>query len=240
VTASDHDLRERLLLAAQAQLIASADNDIATRAVCEAAGVSQPVLYRLFGDKQGLLSGLVEHGYRRYLARKAALEVTGDPVADLRAGWDDHMEFARTNAAVYQLMFAPSPAGPPAARREIFELLVATLERVAAAGRLTIAPPRAAQAILAANVGIALSAITQPDLYDDPGLSARVREAIFAVVLAGPPPGRPAGDPLAAAAVRLSAQLDLSDPAALAAEEKALLRRWLGRLSDAAEAPVSR
>ena len=240
MTAADPDLCERLLLAAETQLIASADNDIATRAVCEAAGVSQPVLYRLFGDKQGLLKGLVEHGYRRYIARKAALAVTGDPVADLRAGWDDHMEFARTNAAVYQLMFAPSPDGPPAARREIFDLLVRVLERVAAAGRLTIPPPRAAQAILAANVGIALSQITQPDVYDDPGLSARVRDAIFAAILAGPPPGGPASDPLAAAAIRLSAQLDLDDPAVLAAEEKALLRRWLARLSGALAAGVSR
>jgi len=228
--ASDDGLRERLLLAAEAQLIASADNDIATRAVCDAVGVSQPVLYRLFGDKQGLLAALVDHGYQRYISRKAALEITGDPVADMRHGWDDHMEFARTNAAVYRLMFSPNPAGQPSARRQIFDMLVQVLQRVAAAGRLRVPPRQAAQAILSANVGIALNQIAQPDLYDDPGLSALVRDALFASFLTDAPEPPAAPDPLASAAIHLSAQLALSHPAALAAEEQSLLLRWLERL----------
>ena len=236
---TDDELRERLLHAAEAQLIDSTDNDIATRAVCEAAGVSQPVLYRLFGDKQGLLAALVDHGYARYIARKSTLAVTDDVLADLRAGWDDHMEFARTNPAVYRLMFSPNPNGKPTARRQIFDLLVATLRRVAAEGRMTIPPHVAAPAILSANVGIALNRITQPDLYDDPDLSTRVREAIFASFLTDVGDARTEGaavvdedgSALRTAAVHLAAQLDLNPSTPLVEEERALLRRWLDVLS---------
>lgn len=167
--------------------------------------------------------------------------MTDDAVADLRAGWDDHMEFARTNPAVYRLMFSPNPAGKPTARRQIFDLLVATLKRVAADGRMTIPPQVAAPAILSANVGIALNRITQPDLYDDPDLSARLREAIFASFLTVQPSepeaqemvGGGDGSALRTAAVRLAAQLDLSPSVPLVDEERALLRHWLDRLSAA-------
>jgi AcrR family transcriptional regulator len=228
---TDPELRARLLVAAEAQLVGSVDNDVATRAVCEAAGVSPPVLYRLFGDKQGLLAALVDHGYQRYLERKVAQSTTEDALADLRAGWDDHMDFAGANPAVYRLMFSPNPVGVPAARRRIFELLVGTLQRLAGQGRMALPPPLAAQAILSANVGIALNQITQPDLYDDPGLSHRVREGVFATFLVDTPPAQREGSPLAGAAVHLAAQLDLTPETPLGAEELALLRRWLDRLA---------
>ncbi len=75
---SDEALRSALLRAAEEQLVAAPDGDIATRAVCEAVGVTQPVLYRVFGDKRGLLDALADAGLERYAARKAELEVSDD------------------------------------------------------------------------------------------------------------------------------------------------------------------
>src|SRR3954447_22587188 len=124
---SPEDLRAAMISAAERQLAASPDNDIATRAVCEAVGVTQPVLYRLFGDKRGLLDALADQGLERYAARKGNLKETDDPVADLRAGWDDHMDFAFANPALYQLMFVPRPWSQSVARERVFGLLVATL-----------------------------------------------------------------------------------------------------------------
>ncbi len=95
---TDEALRSDLLRAAEAQLVAAPDGDVATRAVCEAAGVTQPVLYRLFGDKRGLLDALADAGLERYTQRKAELEVSDDPSVDLRRGWDDHLAFAREHA----------------------------------------------------------------------------------------------------------------------------------------------
>jgi len=221
-----------MITAAEQQLIASSDNDIATRAVCEAVGVTQPVLYRLFGDKRGLLDALADQGLERYAALKGGQEETADPVADLRAGWDQHMEFAQQNPALYQLMFVPRPWSHSVARERVFGLLVATLVRCAAVGALTIEPAIAAQLILSANVGVNLNQIAAPALFSDPALSHRIRDAVFSHLLVAPAEPDP-GPPAQAAALRLRSQLALSGTEALEPAETALLDRWLERITQA-------
>ncbi|QKW19325.1 TetR/AcrR family transcriptional regulator [Kitasatospora sp. NA04385] len=224
------DLRSRMLEAAEDLLAESPDNDVSTRAVCEAVGVKQPVLYRLFGDKNGLLTALVAHGFERYVGRKQSLAVTGDPVADLRAGWDDHVDFALSHRALYRLMFSPVLPEVPETADRIFELLKRTLERCAAVGALRIPAEEAAQAILAANVGVTLSLLSQPERFADPALPTRVRDAVFASCLdesAAAP--APAEDRLTAAARQLEAQLK-QRATALGEAETALLLVWLRTL----------
>jgi AcrR family transcriptional regulator len=225
----DSAVRAALVAAAERQLAASTDGDIATRAVCEEAGVTQPVLYRLFGDKRGLLDAVADAGFERYAQHKSELATTRDPVADLHAGWDDHMAFAADNPAVYQLMFAPRPNSAASAYRRILDLLEATLLRCAAAGRLATTPQLAAQLILPANVGVALSLIGQPALFSDPTLSHRTRDAVFSAVLTDAPT---ASGPTSVTAVarQLRSQLSLTGTAALEPVETALLQRWLDRI----------
>ncbi|GGK77637.1 TetR family transcriptional regulator [Planomonospora parontospora subsp. parontospora] len=223
-------LRAAMIEAAERQLASSSDHEIATRAVCEAVGVSQPVLYRLFGDKRGLLDAVADHGYERYAALKAAQERTGDPVADLHAGWDGHMAFAQANPALYQLMFTPRPWSHSTARDRVTDLLAAALTRCAAAGALKLEPRTAARLILAANIGTALDHIARPALFADPALSHRMRDAVFSHVLTEPP-ARQDADPLRAAALRLRAQLQLGGTEALEPVETALLQRWLERIA---------
>ncbi|MEV4350898.1 TetR/AcrR family transcriptional regulator [Actinoplanes sp. NPDC049596] len=227
----DSAVREALIQAAERQLAASADGDIATRAVCEEVGVTQPVLYRLFGDKRGLLDAVADAGFERYARRKAALEITDDPVADMYVGWDDHMTFAAENPALYQLMFAPRAGAASSAHRRILELLEATLVRTAAAGALTTTPELAAQLILPANIGVALSRIAQPSLFDDPGLSHRARDAVFAAVLTEAPKTQ-GPDPVRALARQLRSQLSLTGTEKLEPAETALLDRWLERVGE--------
>jgi AcrR family transcriptional regulator len=227
---SEEDLRAALIGAAEAQLRESSDNDIATRAVCEAVGVSQPVLYRLFRDKRGLLDALADDGLRRYGDQKAMLEQSGDPLDDLRAGWDHHMAFARSNPSLYQLMFAPRPRSHAQARKKILDLLEATLLRVSGIGALRVSPRVAAQLVLTANIGLALSLIAEPELFDVPGLSHRSRDAVFGAVLTEP---AATGEhhPVPAAAMRLRSQLQVSGAEPLEPAEAALLDRWLERLA---------
>ena len=78
------DTRTKLLRAAERLLNASPDGEVTTREVCEAAGVGQPVLYRQFGDKTGLLRALVDYGFDRYLATKRAGAPSEDPALGLR------------------------------------------------------------------------------------------------------------------------------------------------------------
>jgi len=226
-------VRAALVAAAERQLRDSAEGDIATRAVCEEAGVTQPVLYRVFGDKRGLLDAVADAGFERYAHRKRELETTPDPVADLLAGWDDHMSFAAENPALYRLMFAPRPSSASEVYPRILQLLEATLLRCAAIGALTTTPRLAAQLILPANIGIALSLIAHPALFNDPGLSHRARDATFAAILAeARTPGSP--DPVRAAARQLRSQLRLTGTETLEPTETALLDRWLERIDTVA------
>jgi AcrR family transcriptional regulator len=227
----DLSVRAALVEAAQRQLASAPGGDIATRAVCEEVGVTQPVLYRLFGDKNGLLDAVADAAFDRYARRKQELEVTDDPVADLYAGWNDHMAFAAENPALYQLMFRPRPNSAATAYRRILDLLEATLMRCAAAGALVTTPRLAAQLILPANIGVALSRIAQPDLFDDPALPDRTRDAVFAAVLTGSKaPSEPA--PLRAAARQMRFQLTLTGTDKLEPVETALLDRWLERIDE--------
>lgn len=229
--ADDTGVRQALVEAALRQLAASTEGDIATRAVSEEAGVTQPVLYRLFGDKRGLLDAVADTGFERYARRKAELEVTPDPVADLYAGWDDHMAFAAENPALYQLMFAPRPQSAATAYRRVLELLEKTLLRCAAAGALSTSPRLAAQLILPANIGVCLSHLAQPALFDDPALSHRARDAVFAAVLTDR--AAPSGpDPVRSAARQLRSQLALTGTERLEPVETALLDRWLERIDE--------
>jgi AcrR family transcriptional regulator len=231
---SDEALRSALLRAAEEQLVAALDGDIATRAVCEAVGVTQPVLYRVFGDKRGLLDALADVGLERYAARKAELEVSDDPSADLRRGWDDHLAFAREHAALYRLMFAPRPWASSSARDGVTALLERTLTRCAAAGMLRVDVRVAATMLLAANVGLALDGMSANRQDDSDEVADALRDAVLGAVLVQPPsPER--GDVDAASRHQLRARLEAGRSSPLLPEEAALMRVWLDRLDHHAD-----
>src|SRR6185503_14297466 len=93
-------------------------------------------------------------------------------------------------------------------------------------------PAEAAPRILAANVGVTLSLIAQPEDATDLSLSHHVREAVLASILAddGVLGDTPPGDVRAAAALALHATLDTAH--VLTSGERALLRELLDRLAD--------
>ncbi|MFI7240298.1 TetR/AcrR family transcriptional regulator [Streptomyces cyaneofuscatus] len=225
--------RTRILQVA-AQLVGdSADGDISTRAVCEAAQVGAPALYRHFGDKEGLLSAVVDHGFEQYLATKRERGASADPVEDLRRGWDSHVEFAVRNPNLYRLMNSPAMRTPPAAALESHRILTRDLERAAAQGRIRVTPELAAQMVMSANVGVALMLVARPATFDDLGLSRRVRDAVHASILT-PDPGTGAREEaeVPSAAARLSALLRRAQGSGLSTAEAALMKEWLDRVAN--------
>jgi AcrR family transcriptional regulator len=232
VTCVRMDTRTHVLEVAERLLDASPNRDVATRDVCAAAGITPPALYRLFGDKTGLLRAVVDFGFDRYLATKRDAPVSDDPLQDLRDGWDTHTRFALEHPAVYRLMFSPAFDEVPDSAGEALRILRGVLERCAAAGLLAADVELAAETIMAANIGLALSLVTQPGRYTHPELSRTVRDATHRQLLTPeamgdgqrPQPG------LAAAARRLDAQLAQDDDAPLSDAEAVLLREWLRRL----------
>ncbi|MER5467875.1 TetR/AcrR family transcriptional regulator [Streptomyces sp. NPDC002935] len=227
------------ILAVAAELVArSPDGDVSTRAVCEAAGVGAPALYRHFGDKEGLLSAVVDHGWERYLAAKRERHPGTDPVQDLREGWDGHTEFALRNPNLYRLMNSPAMRTPPAAALEAHRILTGDLRRVAEQGKLRLAPELAAQMIMSANVGVCLMLVSRPATFMDESLSRRVRDAVHVSVftpdVTAPEP-RAAGSEVStvpATATRLGAQLRRNPSPAFTSAETALFTEWLDRLSN--------
>src|SRR5207249_2610969 len=103
------------------------------------------------------------------------------------------------------------------------------------AGRLAVDVELAAQMIMSANVGVALSLVTQPDRYAHEGLSRRVRDAVHRDLLAdgAPAAARAAGTRLTVAANQLAALLAAEHEVPLTAAERALLDQWLATLAGA-------
>src|SRR4051812_30650400 len=98
------ETRARIVTVA-ARLLAEQGRDaLTTRAVATAAGVQPPTIYRFFGDKNGLVEAVAEHGFATYLAGKEMPPADADPVEDLRVGWDLHVGFGLANPALYALM----------------------------------------------------------------------------------------------------------------------------------------
>src|ERR1700704_2789132 len=87
-------VKTRILEVAADLLAHSAEPDLSTRAVCDAAGVTPPTLYHHFGDKDGLLAAVVDFGWAHFLETKRAVaEVVHDHLADdIRAGWNNHID----------------------------------------------------------------------------------------------------------------------------------------------------
>jgi AcrR family transcriptional regulator len=234
-------VRTRILENAAALLAQSADADLSTRAICDAAGVTAPTLYHHFGDKDGLLAAVVDFGWAAFLKTKLAVAaVVHDHVADdIRAGWDNHLEFARENQSFYKLMWSPAVAANSTAVREAYQMLYDRLELGAGRGQLRMSAETAARIVLSATTGAALSLISQPDLYGDGAFATQLREAVIAWITvpqdaasAPQPPKRGAEASIASAAATLSSRL-AAERTPLTGPETALMQQWLTILADA-------
>lgn len=175
--------RQRIIEAALDILGREGREAVTTRSVSQLADVQPPTIYRLFGDMTGLLGEVTAVGFETYLASKTARRTSTDPVDDLRAGWDLHVEFGVANPALYVLMYggaAKAEPGGTASRAQ--EILHGLVSRIAEAGRLTTDIARAAQMVHAAGMGTTLSLISMPAGEREMALSTDVREGIIAAI----------------------------------------------------------
>jgi AcrR family transcriptional regulator len=224
--------RDRIVEAAAALLTAGGREAVSTRAVSTAASVQAPTIYRIFGDKQGLLDAVASHGFQTYLRGKAALEPSPDPVEDLRRGWDLHVGFGLAQPAFYTLIYGePRPGVESPAARVAADILAGQVRRIAEAGRLRVSEQRAAHLIHAAGSGLTLALIALPPERRDPALSTLARESIIAAVTTDAPAradrdGGPAGPAIALRAV-------LPRATVLTERERGLLAEWLDRIAAA-------
>lgn len=236
MTDTGQSSRERILSAAVALLAEGGREAVTTRAVSAAAGVQAPTIYRQFGDIAGLFDAVITAGFAAYLEVKAARTPSGDPIEDLRQGWNLHVGFGLANPAAYRLMYGEArPDKRPTAAGEVDRILRGLVEGIAEGGRLAVSVERAGRMINAACVGVVLTLIATAKEDRDPTLSATMRELILdAVTTAEADPSErdaSGGGQVAARAVSLKAVLHRAE-GQLTPGERHILAEWLDRLSD--------
>ncbi|MHC3469182.1 TetR/AcrR family transcriptional regulator [Streptomyces sp. 7R007] len=232
---SREQTRQRVVEAAIDLLTRGGRDAVTTRAVADAAGLQPPAIYRLFGDKDGLLDAVAEHGFTAFLATKRVDPDPADPVEDLRAGWDVAAEFGLANPALFTLMYTEPARHTSAAFRTGMEILRGRIRRLAAGGWLRVDEELAAQIIHATMRGAVLTWLSLPEERRDPALLTTMRESMVAAVTHREPAVRESGPAGAARALRAV----LPEQTVLSGAERHLLAEWLDRLAadDRPDAP---
>lgn len=212
---------------------------LTTRAVAQAAGVQAPTIYRLFGDKDGLIDAVAEHAMATYVAEKAAVMAEAadeaDPVADLRTGWRMHVDFGLANPELSALLNAPGRRAHSPAIEAGIRVLRERVHRLAVAGLLRVTEERAVAMIHAAGSGVVQALLQAPAEERDLGLADEMLEAVLGRVLDARAVAAPTDEPVTAATVTVTAALPTLPGLTLA--ERALLREWLERSLQARPAP---
>ena len=225
---SRDDTRARVVAAAMNLLTTEGRDAVTTRAVAAAANVQPPTLYRLFGDKDGLLHAVAEYGFETYLKEKTVRKPGTDPIGNLRAGWISHVGFGLSNPAIYALMYGdPRPGVKSPAAEAAYRLLQEHIHRVAVEGRLRVSEERAANLFHAAACGTVLTLLSMPTDSRDLALSEIAREAAITAITMGTSITENSSAAMAAIALRAA----LPDVTALTGAERYLLQEWLNRLA---------
>lgn len=225
------DARSKIVTAAARLLRTSGAKAVTTRAVAQEAGIPAPTIFRLFGDKDGLLEAVAEHVMANHVAGKTAeaADEDGDPVEDLRAAWRSHIAFSLANPDVFLLLVDPERSQHSAASTAGAEVLRARVARVAAAGLLNVSVARAVDMIHAAGSGVVLALLGRPEDERDPELTDALLDAVLAGILTSAPVP-PATD---ATALVVAFREALPLLPALSEAERTLLSEWLARTTAA-------
>lgn len=223
------DTRSRIVDAAARLLREQGPAAVTTRRVAEAAGLQAPAIYRLFGDKDGLLEAVAEHVMAGYVTAKAAVVATAtaeevDPLADLRRGWNSQIEFGVTNPTLFRLLSDPERVVRSPAAESGRQVLAARVHRLATTGRLRVAETLAVDLFQAAGVGTITTLLASPPERRDPGLADAMFEAVLRQILTD------ATDPVEDASIAVAFRALAPELDVLSEGERRLLVEWLDRV----------
>jgi AcrR family transcriptional regulator len=229
-TSSRAGTRSRIVDVAARLLHEKGPAAVTTRGVAEQAGVQAPMIYRLFGDKDGLLEAVAEHVMATYVSAKAedvkAASAAGvDPLDDLRAGWEMQISFGLANPALFRLLSDPDRVLHSPAAQSGRHVLASRVHSIAVTGRLRVNERRAVDLIQAAGIGVIQTLLSTPAGQRDPGLPENMFQAILGQILTGAPERPNSGPNAATVAFRaIAPRLDM-----LSEAERQLLAEWLDR-----------
>lgn len=224
------DNRDKIVEAAAHLLREVGPAAVTTRGVAQAAGVQAPAIYRLFGDKGGLLEAVAEHVMATYVSAKAAIVESAsadnvDPLDDLRAGWNAQIDFGMANPAIFRLLSDPDRVRDSPAARLGRQVLESRIHRVAAIGRLRVAESHAVDLVQAAGVGVIQSMLATPMESRDENLPGSMYDAVMRQILSDGPARRDG----AVSAIAVAFRAVAPRLPGLSESEKTLLAEWLDR-----------
>lgn len=224
---------DRLLEAAAELLREGGVEAVSTRAVAAAARTQPPILYRRFGDKDGLIEAVTLHVLEGYLAKKRKLlRHSDDSVADLRRLWDLFVEFGFSQPECFSLIYGRMRRDDSisAAAETTFTLLQTAIARIADEGRLKMSVERATALFSSCGVGFIITQLRVPAAERDRELSDIARDDALAniMVTSGVSSARKTLTGRATALRQALADDDLP----LTPAERQLMIEWLDRIAD--------
>ncbi|MDQ2743442.1 MAG: TetR/AcrR family transcriptional regulator [Chloroflexota bacterium] len=188
VTQASPDARARIIDVAAQLLREQGVAAVTTRGVAQAAGVQAPRIYRLFGDKDGLLEAVAEHVMATFVSAKAAaVEAASvdrvDPLTDLSKGWHTQIDFGVANPALFHLLSDPERVRTSSAAKAGRRILESRVHRVAETGRLRISENRAVDLIQSAGIGVIQTLLATGPERRHPDLADEMYEAVLRQIL---------------------------------------------------------
>ncbi len=188
VTQASPDARTRIIDVAGQLLRDQGPAAVTTRGVAKAAGVQSPRIYRLFGDKDGLLEAVAEHVMATFVLAKAAVVEAAsvdevDPLTDLSKGWHTQIDFGVANPALFRLLSDPERVRTSSAAKAGSRVLEGRVHRIAETGRLRLSEKRAVDMIQSADIGVIQPLLATPPEDRDPDLADEMYEAILRQIL---------------------------------------------------------
>ncbi|MFD2420349.1 TetR/AcrR family transcriptional regulator [Amycolatopsis pigmentata] len=219
------DVRATVIEVALKLLRDGGQDAVTTRAVTDAAGIQAPTLYRLFGDKRGLLDAVVEHGYELAYNEKLKRSHHPDPVESMREGWAFLTRFGLENSMLFSLTYSSlRPGFVSPVIQKTYHLLEKISHQLAVAGRLKVTEKQATDLVYATSCGVVLALISMPEEQRDLRLSKDACEAVINAITTDAAPERNT-----TAAITLHASL--SDVKCLTSGERLLLSELLQRIA---------
>lgn len=224
---NEHPMRVGITEAAAELLRECGSDAVTTRRVAAAAGVQAPAIYRLFGDKEGLLDAVAEYVLARYIAAKEGAftsEWSGDPLEALRSGWRAHIEFGLTNPEIFLRL--NSRRSELAVNRQGRQVLQRSVHRLASAEMLRIDENAAVSMIEAAAAGTVLIILRGGPHSPDLTIADLMLETVLGAILTEKP--YMSGDSVTPKVVTFATLVP--DLPGLSSAEKQLMAEWVGRV----------
>ncbi|MEJ7832397.1 MAG: TetR/AcrR family transcriptional regulator [Nocardioides sp.] len=149
-TASDPDVRRRLLESAAVILGEEGPSALSTRRLARESGTSTMAVYTHFGGMPALVREIVAEGFGLLRARVASIEPSGDALEDLHRCAVAYRQHALEHPHIYAVMFGSASLGGFRLHDEELEVglaafgqLVAATERAMDSGQLRRDDPAA-------------------------------------------------------------------------------------------------